>query len=794
MNFQIKRAIFVFWIFLQVEGIKDTSIKIYSSEIKTIDKAPRIETMHKVSAMKQIFDLVKLRTKRSALFPAVNICPQESLRQILASLQEYYRLRVCQEVVWEAYRIFLDRIPDTEEYQDWVSLCQKETFCLFDIGKNFSNSQEHLALLQQRIKQRSFPGRKDEIASMETLGAPTEAPVSSTDVSSMSLGPFPLPSDDTDLKEILNVTLTDIQNPTTVRRSELESKTEPTHVSEFSSEEKVEFSISLPNRKFKAELTNSESPYFQELVGQSQLQLQKIFKKLPGFGEIRVLGFRPKKEEDGSSSTEIQLMAIFKRDHAEAKSPDSDLLSLDSNKIESERIRHGAIEDKQPVTYLTATDLRKLITQLLDGDQSLVEGTVPLSDEVTGPLFRPATESELLNPLADVTEDVTLNPELPFSEPRLEAVDRERPDVPDSSWSPPVSASTSRSENLPSLTPSIFSLDDQSPPPLITTGPTAFIPKLTLPTISYSTIHQLPLETSHWPASSSDRELITSSHDTIRDLDEIDVSDTPALSEISELSGYDSTPGQFLEMTTPIPTLQYITTSSETIATKGHELVVFFSLRVANMPFSYDLFNKSSLEYQALEQRFTDLLVPYLRSNLTGFKQLEILSFRNGSVIVNSKVRFAKAVPYNLTQAVQGVLEDLRSTAAQELNLEIESYSLNIEPADQADPCKLLDCGKFAHCVKNEWTEEAECHCKQGHESHGTLDNQDLNLCPPGKTCEANRGQAAPCRPSDHSTNQAQEPGVKKLQRQQNKEVKKRNSEPSTIGFEEFDDRDWEGN
>ncbi|XP_034380953.1 interphotoreceptor matrix proteoglycan 1 isoform X2 [Arvicanthis niloticus] len=793
MNFQIKRAIFVFWIFLQVQGIKDTSIKIHSSEIKTIDKAPRTETMHKVSTMKRIFDLAKLRTKRSALFPAVNICPQESLRQILASLQEYYRLRVCQEVVWEAYRIFLDRIPDTEEYQDWVSLCQKETFCLFDIGKNFSNSQEHLALLQQRIKQRSFPGRKDEVASVETLRMPTEAPVLATDVSSISLGPFPLPSDDTDLKEILNVTLKDIQKPIT------ESKTEPTHVSEFSSEEKVEFSISLPNHKFKAELTNSASPYYQELVGQSQLQLQKIFKKIPGFREIRVLGFRPKKEEDGSSSTEIQLTAIFKRDHAEAKSPDSDLLSLDSNKIESERIHHGAIEDKQPETYLTATDLRKLILQLLDGDQSLVEGTVPLSDEVTGPLFRPATESELPNPLADVTEDVTLNPELPFSEPRLEAVDREGPDLPgvsskDSSWSPPVSASTSGSENLPSLTPSIFSLDDQSPPPLMTTGPTAFISKLTLPTVSYSTIHQLPLKTSHWPASSSDRELITSSHDTIRDLDEKDVSDMPALSEISELSGYDSTPSQFLEMTTPIPTLQYITTSSETIATKGHELVVFFSLRVANMPFSSDLFNKSSLEYQALEQRFTDLLVPYLRSNLTGFKHLEILSFRNGSVIVNSKVRFAKAVPYNLTQAVQELLEDLRSTAAQELNLEIESYSLNVEPADQADPCKLLDCGKFARCVKNEWTEKAECHCRQGHESHGTLNYQDLNLCPPGKTCEAGRGQAAPCRPSDHSTNQAQELRVKKLQHQQNKVVKKRNSGLSATGFEEFDDQGWEGN
>ncbi|EDL77687.1 interphotoreceptor matrix proteoglycan 1, isoform CRA_a [Rattus norvegicus] len=492
-------------------------------------------------------------------------------------------------------------------------------------------------------------------------------------------------------------------------------------------------------------------------------------------------------------------MAIFKRDHAESKGPESDLLSLDSNKIERERIHHGAIEDKQPEAYLTAADLKKLIIRLLDGDQPLVGGTVPFSDEVTEPLFRPVTQSELPKPLTDVTEDVTLSPELPFSEPRLESVDRDGPDLPgmsskDSSWSLPVTASTSGVGNLPSFTPSIFALDDQSSPPLMATGPTAFIPTLTLPTLDYSTVRQWPLEVSHWPESSSDRELTTSSHDTIRDLDEMDVSDTPALSEIAELSGYDSAPDRFLEMTTPIPTLQYVTTSSETIAAKGHELVVFFSLRVANMPFSYDLFNKSSLEYQALEQRFTDLLVPYLRSNLTGFKQLEILSFRNGSVIVNSKVRFAKAVPYNLTQAVRGVLEDLRSTAAQELNLEIESFSLNIEPADQADPCKFLDCGKFAQCIKNELTEEAECRCRQGHESHGTLEYQELNLCPPGKTCEASQGQATPCRPPDHSTNQARQPSVKKLQRQQNKVVKKRNSELSATDFEELDDQDWEGN
>ncbi|XP_007647717.1 interphotoreceptor matrix proteoglycan 1 [Cricetulus griseus] len=745
--------------------------------------------------MRRIFDLAKLRTKRSALFPAVNICPQESLRQILASLQDYYRLRVCQEIVWEAYRIFLDRIPDTEEYQDWVSICQKETFCLFDIGKNFSNSQEHLDLLQQRIKQRSFPGRKDEITSEETLSEPTETPELSTDVASMSMRPFPLPLDDTALNEILSGTLKDIQKPTT------EIKTEPTHVSEISPEEKVEFSISLPNHRFKAELTNSGSPSYQELVGQSQLQLQKIFKKLPGFQEIHVLGFGPKKEGDGSSSTEIQLMAIFKRDHEEVKGPASDLLSLDFNKIENERLHHGTIEDKQPEIYLTTTNLKKLIIQLLDEDHSLDVGTIQFSDEVSGSLSvsKPVTQSGLPKPLADITEDATPSPEFLLSEPGFEAVDREGPDLPgmsskDSSWSPPATTSTSLSENQPSFTtPSIFSLAGQSSPHLMTTGQTILDPGLMLPTSDYSTtVSQLPLEMSHWPASSSVIQFITKSQDTIRDLEEMDVSDTPTLSEVSGLSGYDSALDHFLETTTPMP-IQYITTSSETIASKGHELVVFFSLRVANMPFSYDLFNKSSLEYQALEQRFTDLLVPYLRSNLTGFKHLEILSFRNGSVIVNSRVRFAKVVPYNLTQAVRGVLEDLRATAAQQLNLEIDSYSLNIELADQADPCKFLDCGKFAQCVKNEWTQEAECRCRQGHESHGTLDFQDQNLCPPGKTCEVHQGQAAPCRQPDHFTNEAHQFRVKKL-RQQNKVAKKRNSELSAIGLEEFDHQDWNRN
>lgn len=74
-------------------------------------------------------------------------------------------------------------------------------------------------------------------------------------------------------------------------------------------------------------------------------------------------------------------MAIFKRDSAEAKSPASDLLSFDSNKIESEGVLYGMTEeDKQPETYLTALDLKKLISRALQEDKSLPVGTIQFTD------------------------------------------------------------------------------------------------------------------------------------------------------------------------------------------------------------------------------------------------------------------------------------------------------------------------------------------------------------------------------------------------------------------------------
>ncbi|XP_023800956.1 interphotoreceptor matrix proteoglycan 2-like, partial [Cyanistes caeruleus] len=118
-------------------------------------------------------------------------------------------------------------------------------------------------------------------------------------------------------------------------------------------------------------------------------------------------------------------------------------------------------------------------------------------------------------------------------------------------------------------------------------------------------------------------------------------------------------------------------------------LVVFFSLRVTNMMFSEDLFNKNSPEYKALEQRFLELLVPYLQSNLTGFQNLEILNFRNGSIVVNSRMKFARPVPRNVTNAVYMILEDFCNTAYHTMNLAIDKYSLDVESGKDSRKMQL---------------------------------------------------------------------------------------------------------
>ncbi|XP_012508278.1 PREDICTED: interphotoreceptor matrix proteoglycan 2 [Propithecus coquereli] len=183
----------------------------------------------------------------------------------------------------------------------------------------------------------------------------------------------------------------------------------------------------------------------------------------------------------------------------------------------------------------------------------------------------------------------------------------------------------------------------------------------------------------------------------------------------------------------------------------GGALVVFFSLRVTNMMFSEDLFNKNSLEYKALEQRFLELLVPYLQSNLTGFQNLEILNFRNGSIVVNSRMKFANSVPPNVNSAVYMILEDFCTTAYQTMNLAIDKYSLDVESGDEANPCKFQACNEFSECLVNPWSGEAKCRCYPGYLSVEELPCQSLcdlqpDFCLNDGKCDIMPGHGAICR------------------------------------------------
>ncbi|NXP56402.1 IMPG1 protein, partial [Heliornis fulica] len=865
------------------------------------EKTERTTKRSRVSTIRRIFDMAKHRTKRSSFFSTgVKVCPQESVKQILASHQAYYRLRVCQEAVWEAFRIFLDRIPDTSEYQNWVTACQRETFCIFDIGKNFSNSQEHLEIIQRRVKHRTFQERKDEISTEKTgVKKLEDIPSISTGSPGTSLSPYATVPNGTLLNEIVNDTKTPVK--------ELGTNTVP----EQPVEQMVEFSVTLTDQEYTPELSDPNSPQYRQLAAKFQLQMQKIFEKLPGFKEIHVLGFK-------SSSTIARYVVNFERDGSEIKSTADDMSTIGSNKVENEKIPLSPNEEREiSAAKLTVTDLQQLVAIALHEDQSLPLdlGTLQFTDEsiippsdfdndiqpmVTIPLAdpdledsmsvelplgypSPATEDQtgdtLFNefttgipvlrreistpedfnnfissepvfptkpsrePFQDKfpphTEDITTDLQsftVPFyalgstSSPPKQEDTYLSPPADDSasndlitddygsqmeqattltattgSFTPPLEDEIGEAEEKKELTDvteppskeadqdglsvqavkimdepessgddtsvtvSIYKtlpffigssdLSTMQPEEVTTDMPpsdqTAPLPAATSPSYSPSQIIEQSLEVpdSSVPAAESvpPDDTGTGVQDIAAELDHVSVMSTAALDEVEHGSGYISVLTTEPAEATPAPTLKYVTTSSMTTAAKGKELVVFFSLRVTNMHFSDDLFNRSSLEYKALEQQFMQLLLPYLQSNLTGFKHLEILNFRNGSVIVNSKMKFARTVPYNITEAVHCVLEDFCDAAAQHLNLEIDSYSLDIEPADQADPCKFMACDEFSECITNEGTKEADCLCKPGYASQDGLPCRSLcelepHLCVNGGKCELVPGRGAVCR------------------------------------------------
>ncbi|KAF7251136.1 Interphotoreceptor matrix proteoglycan 2 [Varanus komodoensis] len=96
------------------------------------------------------------RRKRSIFFPTgVKICPDESIEQAIANHLKYFKLRVCQEAVWEVFKTFWDRLPGHGEYQNWLNLCEEGTMSIFEMGANFSQSEEHQSLIM-KVRETGF--------------------------------------------------------------------------------------------------------------------------------------------------------------------------------------------------------------------------------------------------------------------------------------------------------------------------------------------------------------------------------------------------------------------------------------------------------------------------------------------------------------------------------------------------------------------------------------------------------------------------------------------------------------
>lgn len=73
-------------------------------------------------------------------------------------------------------------------------------------------------------------------------------------------------------------------------------------------------------------------------------------------------------------------------------------------------------------------------------------------------------------------------------------------------------------------------------------------------------------------------------------------------------SGFPSESDERPYESTAAPSMRQASTPLMTVVDKNKELVVFFSLRVTNIMFSDDLFNKSSPEYKSLENTFLELV------------------------------------------------------------------------------------------------------------------------------------------------------------------------------------------
>ncbi|XP_029973290.1 interphotoreceptor matrix proteoglycan 2 [Salarias fasciatus] len=750
------------------------------------------------------------RDKRSALLnTGVKVCPQETMQTVIGSHRAYYKLRVCQEAIWEAFRIFFDRVPSSEEYGSWVYSCQHQNLCMDDLAQNFSSAQEHRDMVARRVAEQA------EVEGWVKLSS-----------------------------------LMDIKEDASL-------------IKENSEEYIVEFSVTVVDPEFSKLLSGPGAPQYDHITRELTEKMLHTFKKVPGFKEIRVLGFR-------SEDVSVRYAVVFNGETELNDDPDGfqepdEKTDQDVNAPKLKNIIVTALKqepslplDIQTLSFEAVTTVYPVAAHGMNP----AESAEPEDHVVTSTHSFFPTVALLQNTLAASSIEPDTSTSLPFISMVLPEATGEG--VEEESIGGEAEPADGHSEL--DLEPQDEDRSDSQPEDEPTAAPAGVPPgSAQAPPPPEDSIQGLePQEDSReghggGTAVPVDRHAQNSSTEEAAGGCE---NSTDA--EEANSPGEDSGSGLASESderpyeSTAAPTVRPASTPAMAAVERSKELVVFFSLRVTNMMFSDDLFNKSSPEYKSLENTFLELtqhsgsrkppnpgassksgpqtqttlasipvlllfsilelaslmpqrerdlsissltfskcsifkflkrknppsgnscslcsvlgkgltleplptqtglfvcckgwkLLPYLETNLTGFRQLEILNFRNGSVVVNSRMKLDRPVPYNVTEAVHCVLEDFCDAASKRLDIEIDSRSLEVEPADQADPCKFLACNEFSRCVANSWTGEAECLCDPGYSTVDGAPCQSTcslqpHYCLNGGLCEIIPGHGATCR------------------------------------------------
>ncbi|KAM3871236.1 interphotoreceptor matrix proteoglycan 1 [Diretmus argenteus] len=799
------------------------------------------------------------RTKRSAVFTTgVKVCSQETVKAVITSHRAYYKLRVCQEAIWEAFRVFLDRVPNSEEYSAWLYTCQHENLCMDDLALNFSSSQEHLDMVARRVAEQ-------EESEGGELGTPEPPGRECTWTPPVIL----LPTEAGEIKEDQNM------------------------IPENYEEHIVHFSVTIVDPGYSELLSKPEDPQYHIITQELTDKMLHVFEKVPGFKEIRVLGHELRSEDvsvryavvfnedtelgdevdgivepgtktDGNGNGPKLKYIIAKALRQETSLPlDIQTLSFEAVTtiypvaelgvdplVPEGTVTLAVLEDAVPTQsfFPTVAAVENSLEAFTVEPEThtfvpfipniLPEATAGVGEETPAMAGEEESAEDTLEEAIDITSPVTMLGTITEQEEETEAelkeiLPTEHEEGGETEPEEQVTEAVVTNKELPEGQQNETSFQtspDLKPIGATTDAPTEVNPALPESTKPVTEIFDTEAEV---PVSkpSPDEDAVQAQEGTEPEIEELDVELVPPLTESGEApedrdepvhSGATSASmdiravnshiqedakqnenGTEAEVTEPLedsgsgfplesderpyestaaPAMRQISSPLMTAVDKNKELVVFFSLRVTNMIFSDDLFNKSSPEYRSLENTFLELtqhsqqprdppnpgassksgpgrqrtlasipLLPYLQSNLTGFKQLEILSFRNGSVVVNSRMKLDKPVPYNVTEAVHCVLEDFCSAASKRLDIEIDSRSLDIEEADEADPCKFLACNEFSQCTVNSWTGEAECLCDPGYSMvDGLLCQSTCGLqpdyCLNGGLCEIIPGHGATCR------------------------------------------------